>query len=128
MDPAHNPSGLSRFDRMEAVLQQHEDLLAVTKTEARQRAVSHEQALTALAASNEQSMRAMAADILPLTNTLASLETTLNPPVVPLPPALSLGPAPEPRVGTPERYTGDPEGFNHKLLHFICSTAAHICL
>jgi len=115
MDPVHNTSGQSRFDRIEAALQQHDGRLAVTEAEVRQMAASHDQVLTALAASHDQSMSAMAAEIQRLMNTLANMVTSLTPPVVPPLPAPVppfLGPAPKPQVGTLERYAGNPEGYN----------------
>ena len=77
-------------------------------------AANHESSLTALATSNAQEMRVMAAEIRRHVNTVANMAPP-TPPVVPSPlvPLPSFpGPAPEPRVGAPERYAGDPEGYN----------------
>lgn len=94
---------------MENVLQRHETLLSSTAAEVRQAAATQQQA----AASQEQVLAALAAQIQQLSTTLSQLTAPAAhtaPPAIP-PPAI-LGPVSEPRVGAPERYSGDPESCN----------------
>ncbi|TWW81865.1 hypothetical protein D4764_01G0016800 [Takifugu flavidus] len=74
-------------------LQQFEAQLASSAAEARQTASVLEQALTSVATQVQQ------------------LVVSVSQPATPVP-APPPGTAPEPRVGAPERYSGDPEGCN----------------
>ncbi|KAK9523735.1 hypothetical protein VZT92_017637 [Zoarces viviparus] len=54
MDPAHTPTPVSRFERIEGALQQHEVLMTNIAAETRQSAAAQEQAMAALAAQVQQ--------------------------------------------------------------------------
>ncbi|TWW68258.1 hypothetical protein D4764_19G0000560 [Takifugu flavidus] len=82
MDPAHSSPPHSRLDQLEGRLQQFKAQLASNAAEAWQTASALERALTSPSSSSSGSC---------------------SPPP---------GTAPEPRVGAPERYSGDPEGCN----------------
>ncbi|XP_068186426.1 uncharacterized protein [Antennarius striatus] len=102
MDPADPTSPQSRLALVEAMLQQHESLLASNAAEARQSASSLERALTSLAAQVQQMAASMAQHA-------ASVPVPAPPAPTPVPASSSTS---EPRVGAPERYDGDPEGCN----------------
>ncbi|KAF7649549.1 hypothetical protein LDENG_00139490 [Lucifuga dentata] len=104
MDPAHTSQPQNHFERIERALQQHEVQMAATSSEARQVAAAQEQAISSLAAQVQQLMQA--------------LSQTLTP--APSPAATALAPSrmvSEPRVGTPEHYASEPEGFNPFLMN-----------
>ncbi len=101
MDPAHNPSPLSRLEAIEGVLQQHETMMSAAALEARQAAEANGQALAALAEQMQQLSSLLSRQA---AHPPAAASPALAPPPLPLP-----ADSPEPRVGTPERYDGDPE-------------------
>lgn len=77
---------------------QHEQIMSAAVAEARQVAASNAAALTALTNQLQQ-----------LTPILAQITTPASASPAPAPVLLPSTDAPEPRVGTPERYDGDPE-------------------
>ncbi|CAJ1081228.1 hypothetical protein LDENG_00284880 [Xyrichtys novacula] len=107
MDPAHNPSPLNRLETIEGVLQQHEAMMTAAAAEARRAAETQGQSLAALAAQMQQ----LAAQLTQLPSSAGFASSSEASPSAPAPvPASSLpSDAPEPRVGTPERYDGDRE-------------------
>lgn len=107
MNPADNPTPLSRLETIEGVLQQHEAMMTASAAEARQAAETHGRALAALAGQMQQ----LAARFSQLSTSAVSVPSSGEPASAPAHvPASSLPrDAPEPRVGTPERYDGDRE-------------------
>ena len=106
MDPAHSSTPRDRFERVEDALQRQEASIASLATEAHHANSTHDQTLTYLAAQLQQ-----------LTATVQQLAAAVvaAPAPLPMPPAPAsafspMGFSPEPRVGTPERYAGEPEG------------------
>ena len=114
MDPVHTSSSPSRLKFIKGTLQQHEAQFAAATTEARQ-----------IAAHQGQVLNAMTAQIIRLTNTITLPTPAVGQlPHVPVP--LSLWPHPEPRVGTTERYAGDPEAATHFSWTVLsCSPLSH---
>lgn len=95
---------MERLDRLEKCMQHHQAQLVSATSDVRQSA-----------AANEQTIAALSAQIQQLAATVNQLVTAVTPAPAPPPPTVNLAPpAPvsEPRVGTPERYGGDPEGCN----------------
>ena len=84
MDPAHPPSPQNRLEKIEDVLQRHESMMAAVLTQIQQ-----------------------------MSSTLTQAVAMPRPPEPPTPPPPPpSGAIIEPRVGTPERYAGDPDGCN----------------
>lgn len=107
MDPsAQKESPVERLERLENSMQHQSQLVSAT-SENQQSAGANEQTIAALSAQFQQ----LAATVSQLITAVAP--TPVNP--VPSPSPLDLAqtaPISEPRVGTPERYGGDPEGCN----------------
>ncbi|KAF7661785.1 hypothetical protein LDENG_00254450 [Lucifuga dentata] len=108
MDPAHTPSSEDRLERIEKVLQQHEERIDATGTTSSRAWAVHEQAITALATLVQQLTPTPFPTSAPVQ--AAALSPVATPPG--LPRMVS-----EPRVGTPERYAGEPEGCNPFLIN-----------
>ena len=101
MDPARSSSPLDRLERIEGVLGQHAEMITAAVSDAQREAESNRHTLAALASQLQQ-----------ITALLTQPAASTSPPApvsVPVPAPLLPADAPEPRVGTPERYDGDPE-------------------
>uniref|UniRef100_A0A8C5GZJ6 CCHC-type domain-containing protein n=1 Tax=Gouania willdenowi TaxID=441366 RepID=A0A8C5GZJ6_GOUWI len=97
-------SPMERLDRLEKCMEQHQAQLQSTISDVRQSA-----------AANDQTIATLSAQIQQLAVTVTQLVTAVDPNPAPAPPSADLAPplpVSEPRVGTPERYGGDPEGCN----------------
>ncbi|KAF7640930.1 hypothetical protein LDENG_00004630, partial [Lucifuga dentata] len=103
MDPAHTPSPEDRFEQIERALQQHEERMVAVSSESRRAAAAREQALAALATQVQQLTQTLSQTLAPVQSATPSPSPTL-----PTPSRVES----EPRVGTPERYAGEPEGCN----------------
>lgn len=95
---------MQRLDRLEQCMLQHQAQVATATSEARQSASANEQAITALTTQIQQLATAV--------NQLSASATPAPTNPTPAAPVNPVAPGPEPRVGTPERYGGDPEGCN----------------
>ncbi|TWW62655.1 hypothetical protein D4764_04G0013020 [Takifugu flavidus] len=96
MNPAHNPSLLDQLERIEGILQQHEEAVAAAAAETRRAAEANEQALAELSGL----LSRLSARLEPVAPPASSIPASA--PVI-------LQQGPEPRVSEPERYEGNPE-------------------
>uniref|UniRef100_A0A8C5DBT5 CCHC-type domain-containing protein n=1 Tax=Gouania willdenowi TaxID=441366 RepID=A0A8C5DBT5_GOUWI len=97
-------SPMERLDRLEKCMEQHQAQLQSATSDVRQ-----------AAAANDQTIATLSVQIQQLAVTVTQLVTAVGPNPAPAPPPADLAPplpVSEPRVGTPERYGGDPEGCN----------------
>eukprot|EP00066_Takifugu_rubripes_P023648 XP_011612914.1 PREDICTED: uncharacterized protein LOC105417912 [Takifugu rubripes] len=99
MNLAHNPSPLRRLERIEGIIQLHEEAVAAAGVETRRAAEAKERALAELSGL--------------LSRLSARLEPTA-PPASSVPASAPVIPqqGPEPRVGEPEHCEGNPESYD----------------
>lgn len=106
MDPAHPDSPTSRLERVEAALLLIQAQVASVSAEARNATATLDQGLASLAVQIQTLATALTQLAVPAPPSAPA------PMAVPLPATSPPAPAAEPRVGTPERYAGEPEGCN----------------
>ncbi|KAI3352330.1 hypothetical protein L3Q82_005296 [Scortum barcoo] len=89
-------------------MQQHEAHFATAATEIQQATITQAAGLAALTSQVQQLMAAF---------TAATAAASPPPPPAPAPAPAPPGPVPEPRVGSPERYAGDPGSCNPFIMN-----------